>query len=139
MVIDMAEYLLDTDICIALIKNKGGIREKVIEVGRRKCCVSSMTLAELYYGAAKSERAEHYDDVSFVASIFEVVPIDPSLERYGRTKWLLEKQGNPLDDFDLLIGTSAVERGLVMVTHNQRHYLRIPNIQLEDWFSEREA
>ena len=40
MVIDMAEYLLDTDICIALIKNKGGIREKVIEVGRRKCCVS---------------------------------------------------------------------------------------------------
>lgn len=132
----MSKYLLDTDICIALIKNRGGIREKIIEVGFGNCCVSDITLAELYYGAAKSERPEHYDDVAFIAGHFEVVPIGPSLKEYGRTKWILEKQGTPLGDFDLLIGTSSVQQNLIMVTHNQRHYARIPDIQLEDWFLE---
>ena len=132
----MPKYLLDTDICIALIKNKGRIREKVIEVGRGNCFVSDITIAELYYGAAKSERPEHYDDVAFIASHFGVLSIDSSLEAYGRIKWNLEKNGVPLDDFDLLIGASAIGMGLVMVTHNQKHYMRIPNIHLEDWYVE---
>ena len=131
--IEMAKYLLDTDICIAMFKNRGGVRAKIIEVGRWNCCVSDITLAELYYGAAKSERPEYVDDVAFIVSHFEILPIHSSLARYGQTKWMLQKQGCPLDDFDLLIGTSAVEQDLIMVTHNQRHYARIPNIQLEDW------
>ena len=61
---EMAKYLLDTDTCIAMFKKRGGVREKIIEVGCRNCCVSDITLAELYYGAAKSERPEHIDDVA---------------------------------------------------------------------------
>ena len=61
---EMAKYLLDTDTCIAMFKNRGGVREKIIEVGCRNCYVSDITLAELYYGAAKSERPEHIDDVA---------------------------------------------------------------------------
>ena len=48
------KYILDTNVCISLLKGKGGVRNKVIEVGMENCYVSEITLAELYYGAAKS-------------------------------------------------------------------------------------
>ena len=128
-------YLLDTNICIALIKGVHGVREKVIEAGLENCLVSDITIAELYYGAAKSERPEHFDDVDFIVEHFEMLSIDPALERYGRLKHELEKQGQLIDDFDLLIGAVAKESGLVMVTHNTRHFSHIPDLMIEDWMS----
>lgn len=53
----MAKYLLDTNICISLLKDKYGIREKVLDVSFEKCYVSEVTIAELYYGAAKKQQA----------------------------------------------------------------------------------
>jgi len=126
-------YLLDTNICIALIKGVHGVREKVIEAGLENCLVSDITIAELYYGAAKSERPEHFYDVDFIVEHFEMLSIDPALERYGRLKHELEKQGQPIDDFDLLIGAVAKESELVMVTHNTRHFSHIPDLVIEDW------
>ena len=129
-------YLLDTNICIALLKGVHGVREKVIEVGIENCLVSDITIAELYYGAAKSERQEHFDDVDFIVEHFGMLSIDPSLERYGRLKHELEKLGQPIDDFDLLIGAVAKESDLVMVTHNIRHFSHIPDLVIEDWLEQ---
>lgn len=129
------QYLLDTNICIALIKGLSGVREKIIEVGIENCFVSDITVAELYYGAAKSERAEHFEDVDFIIEHFEMLSIDPALETYGRLKHQLEKRGMPIDDFDLLIGAIAKQSNLILVSHNVRHFSHIQELEIEDWLT----
>ena len=89
----------------------------------------------MYYGAAKSERPEHFEDVDFIVQHFEILSIDPALEAYGRLKYQLEKQGQPIDDFDLLIGAIAKQSSLILVTHNTRHFSHIPELMIEDWLS----
>ncbi len=133
MVNENPKYLLDTDICIMMIKDKGNIRKQVIKAGMSNCYVSDITIAELYYGAFKSERREHFEDVAFVVNHFEILPIYPSLEVYGNLKYTLEKAGTPIADFDLLIGATAVNNGLKMVTNNKKHFSRIPGIDLVYW------
>ncbi len=88
----MAKYLLDTNICISLLKDKYGIREKVLDVSFEKCYVSEVTIAELYYGAAKSNRPEHFDDVDNIKGMFKVLPMYPSLKLYGKLKAELEQK-----------------------------------------------
>ena len=129
------QYLLDANICIALIKGIAGVREKIIGVGLENCFVPDIAIAELYYGAAKSERTEHFEDVDFIVQHFEMLSVDPALETYGRLKHQLEKQGQPIDDFDLLIGAVAKQSGLVLVTHNLKHFARIPDLEMEDWLA----
>lgn len=129
-----AQYLLDTNICISLLKNKHGIREKVIAVEPKNCFISEITIAELYYGAAKGERkAERAKDVEFIAGKFDILPICPALELFGSLKAELETDGNRIDDFDILIGSTALANNLVMVTDNEKHLARLPNIKIENW------
>ena len=130
------QYLLDTNICIALIKNAPDVREKIIRVGIENCLIPDIAVAELYYGAAKSERPEHFDDVDFIVQHFEMLSIDPALETYGRLKHELEMAGRPIDDFDLLIGAVAKQSTITLVTHNTRHFSHMPGIVLEDWIVE---
>ncbi len=129
------QYLLDTNICIALIKGHLGIRAKILAIGLENCFVPDISIAELYYGAAKSERPEHFEDVDFIVQHFEILSIDPALEAYGRLKYQLEKQGQPIDDFDLLIAAIAKQSSLILVTHNTRHFSHIPELMIEDWLS----
>ena len=127
------KYLLDTNTCISLLKNVNGIRAKIIAVGMDECCVSEITIAELYYGAAKSGRTQHYDDVRFIQDHFEILPIQPALDLFGRNKYALEAKGMRIDDFDLLIASTAIFNNLTVVTHNTKHFNRIQNLQVEDW------
>lgn len=98
-----------------------------------ECCISEITLAELYYGAAKSGRAKHYADVKFIQEHFEVLPIKPVLKLFGQNKYTLEAKGMRIDDFDLLIASTALFNNLTIVTHNTKHFNRIQNLQVEDW------
>ena len=129
----MAKYLLDTDICISMFKDKHGVREKIMDVSPKRCFVSEITIAELFYGAAKSGREEHFEDVDHVIKLFKVLPVYPALNFYGRLKADLERKGQRLDDFDLLIASTAIVNNMVMVTSNSRHFGRIEDIVLEDW------
>ncbi|MBO7571857.1 MAG: PIN domain-containing protein [Bacteroidales bacterium] len=120
--------------CIFLLKRKFGIEEHINKVGQERCCISVVTLAELYYGAVKSDRAEErMRDVDLISSNFLVLPIDNVIETYGKNKAYLERSGMSIDDFDLLIGSTATNYDLVMVTENTKHFERIPNIKLENW------
>ena len=131
---DVKRFLLDTNICISLLKNKYGIREKIIEVEPKNCFVSEITIAELYYGASKSNnREERIKDVEFIATKFDVLPIFPALELFGDIKAKLEADGNRIDDFDILIGTTALVNNMVVVTDNIKHLERLPNINIENW------
>lgn len=129
----MKQYLLDTNICISMFKNKQGIREKILDVSLTNCFVSEITLAELFYGAAKSGREEYFKDVEMVIRMFKVLPVYPCLRLYGGMKAELEAKGMRIDEFDLLIGATAVFNKMVMVTSNVKHFERIPEIQIENW------
>ena len=129
----MAQYLLDTDVCIELIKHNERVLDKVEIVGADHCFVTEITIAELFYGAAKSGRPEQFNDVECILQSFDLKPLLPSLRLYGENKAILEDKGQMIGEFDLLIGSCAVHNNLVMVTSNLKHFDYIPNITLEDW------
>ena len=129
----MAKYILDTDTCIELFKHNNKVLDKIDMVGRQNCFVTEITIAELFYGAAKSNNPKHFQDIGFILQSFELLPIFPSLKLYGTIKALLESQGNRIDEFDLLIGACAVYNNCVTVTSNIKHFSHIPNLQIEDW------
>ena len=129
----MRKYLLDTNIVISMFRNRHNVRGRILETGTENCYISEITVAELFYGASKSGRQENFDDVENLLKKFTVVPIFPALRLYAENKAKLEKTGRSIDDFDLLIGSSAVFNDMVAVTNNTKHFERIPNIRLEDW------
>lgn len=128
------KFLLDTNICISLLKNKYGIREAIIKANPKNCFVSEITIAELYFGASKSERkTERLKDVDFIVERFKILPIFPTLQLFGDIRATLEQQGTRIDDFDILIGATAIVNNLGMVSDNVKHLGRLPNIEIENW------
>lgn len=129
----MVQYLLDTDICVELFRHNERVIKKIEAAGKENCFISEITIAELFYGAATSGREDNFADVQRVQSLFEVVPLRPSLRLYGINKASLHAKGLSVGEFDLLIGSCAVFNNLTMVTSNLKHFTHIPDIQLEDW------
>ena len=130
----MDQYLIDTDICINFLKGKFGIIDKVKEVGIENCYISEITIAELTFGAYKSTNFQkHILEVKKMEILFEIVPIYGSINKYGEERVRLQKGGNLIPDFDLLIGTTAVTNDLIMVTNNEKHLSRISGIVIENW------
>jgi tRNA(fMet)-specific endonuclease VapC len=84
-----------------------------------------------------SERIdENVRSVNEFASKMGILPIFNSLDLYAEEKARLRKQGRLIDDFDLLIGCSAIKNGLILVTNNESHFERIRNIKMENWIKE---
>lgn len=127
-------YLLDTNIVIFLFKGQFQLDEKIDSVGNNNCFISEISLAELLYGAEKSNRPEYHNNLiaTFLQKI-QVLPIFGTLDIYAKEKARLEKAGTRLDDFDLLIGATAIGNDLTLVTNNTAHFKRMDNINLEDW------
>lgn len=130
----MNQYLLDTNICIYYIKGLYDLKSKFEEVGPENCFISEITLAELKFGVAKSEAKKKNQKAleNFLSGI-QILPIFPALDIYAEEKARLQKAGKIIDDFDLLIGATAVSFDLTMVTNNTSHFSRIKEIVLEDW------
>lgn len=130
------KYLLDTNAVIGMMKKQHGLQQRILDAGLDQCTISEITLAELYVGVYKGNDKRQIAEVEAVKRLFKILPITNSLELYASIRAKLEKEGNRLDDFDLLIGTTAVYHNMSLITHNTKHFDRIPSIQLEDWESE---
>ncbi|MCC5926522.1 MAG: type II toxin-antitoxin system VapC family toxin [Bacteroidetes bacterium] len=130
----MNQYLLDTNVCIYFIKGLHDLKTKFAEVGPENCFISEITLAELKFGVEKSQaKTKNSKALEIFLSGIQVIPILPALDIYASEKARLQKVGQIIDDFDLLIGASAVAFDLVMVTNNYKHFNRIKGISVEDW------
>ena len=131
----MEQYILDTNICIALLKNQYGIREKIKSVGLSNCYISVLTIGELYYGAYNIPNvAKHLKDVNVIIGLFCRINVsDLVMNVFGRIKADLSKKGMRIDDVDLLIGASALSNGYVLVSDNTKHLMRIPDIRITNW------
>lgn len=128
-------YLLDTCICIALLKKNPTIIQRLREVGTHNCKISDITLAELYFGAFKSGKEKHFNDVSEISKLFDIFPIQ-YMRKYGEIRWELEKRGLRIGDMDMFIAATALEEDLILVTGNVKHFERIPGLKIENWMTE---
>jgi len=133
----LKQFLLDTNICIFFLRGKYDIDRTIEIVGIENCFVSEITIAELKFGAENSNNpVENNKTVNEFQEKFDVLPIFSSLDLYAKEKARLRKQGNTLDDFDLLIGATAITNGLTLVTNNTSDFKRLQGIATEDWTQE---
>jgi len=116
------------------MKGKFELESKFDQATVENCFISEMTLAELKFGVEKSEKPEKNKQAldNFLTGV-QILPIFHSLDLYAKEKARLQKEGIPIDDFDLLIGVTSVTHQLIMVTNNINHFNRISGIKLEDW------
>jgi tRNA(fMet)-specific endonuclease VapC len=130
--------MLDTDTCIALIKRQPErLRRKLSGKSPGQVGVSSITLAELQLGVARSSRsAEAASALSEFLFAFEVAPFDEAAcAEFGPTMAALLRKGTPIGPFDALIAAHALSLGATLVTHNRREFARVPSLRLEDWLA----
>ena len=128
-------YLLDTDTCIYWLKGNEDIEEKVLKIGIPKIYISFVTLSELYYGAYKSRRVEqNLANIGILKSKLHLMDSNVSVcDFFGRLKAMLEKNGEIIDDADLLIAACALDINATLVTNNEKHFKRIKELKVQNW------
>ena len=131
------KYLLDTNIVIYFLKGKHNLVQKFDLIGFENLYISEITVAELKFGVAKSNSPnKNRLIVNELIKRFKLISIYNSLDVFATEKARLQRAGTIVDDFDLLIGSTAVSHAMVMVTNNEKHFNRLHNIQLENWTNE---
>lgn len=133
------QYLLDTNILIDILNGNPEVMEKLAHVGTQKCCMSTISLHELYYGAqlAREKKEEYFikemNKISRLLEDIDVHPLAADGKNYAEIKHLLKEQGNMIDDFDIIIAGQAISEGLIVVTDNIKHFNRISGLKVENW------
>lgn len=128
-------YLLDTCVCVFLMRNKFNIGKKIEEIGVRNCCISEITVAELLFGAVWSGNENNLRLTQGFCRDIEVIPVGNCLMEYATQKAALRREGNIIDDFDLLIGVTALSNGMTLVTDNVKHFERLSKLTVVNWIS----
>jgi len=128
-------YLLDTNICIFFLRGKLNLDEIIKEKGLENCYISEVTVMELRFGAENSDDpVKSHKAVDAFLNGLTIIPIFGCIKLYAKEKVRLRKIGKPMhDEFDLLIGVTAIEHKLTLVTDNSKHFSQLAGIKLENW------
>ena len=131
----MLEYMLDTNICIYVIKNRPAALGERFDQLAEALCISTITLGELLYGAEKSaRRSQNLQVVEQFTARLEVMPFSlKAAAHFGQIRAELARLGTPCGAYDMLIGAHARSEGLVLVTNNVREFLRISGLRVDNW------
>ncbi len=128
--------ILDTNICIYIIKQRPPeVLDHFQDYQVGDIAISSVTLAELRYGVAKSQ----YQDKNAKALDEFIIPLEilsfdeGATLAYGEIRATLERLGTPIGSMDLLIAAHAVSLGVTLVTNNIREFIRVPELKVIDW------
>jgi tRNA(fMet)-specific endonuclease VapC len=129
-------FLLDTNICIYLIKKKPApVLSRLTGHAFSEIGISTITLSELEYGIYKSSQPfrNRIALAEFLAP-FDIFAFDDSAAlEYGRVRWDLERRGKPIGGMDLLIAAHALSIRRVLVTNNEREFGRVPGLEVQNW------
>ena len=129
--------LLDTNVCIHIIRRRPqAVLRRFEDYGIGEVGISSVTVAELRYGAEKSSRPkQNLEALGRFLLPLEVLAFgEEAAAAYGRVRATLEKVvGTPIGPLDTLIAAHAVSMGVMLVTNNTREFQRVPDLEVEDW------
>ncbi len=130
------KYMLDTNICIFIIKNKPEtVIRKFMEYDAGDICISAITYAELVHGVEKSAaREKNRIALTVFLSEIQIIPFDDAAaQAYGAVKAELQRRGTPIGPLDTLIAAHAKALKVVLVTNNTREFSRVDGLVVEDW------
>ena len=130
----MAEYMLDTDTVSFALRGQGRVASRLLKHSPSQVCISSITLAELRFGAERRRsRQLHRLIGTFVQSV-EVAAFDQrAADRFGTVASSLARRGTPIGALDTLMAAHALSLGLIFVTNNTKHFARVPGLSTENW------
>ncbi len=128
-------YLLDTDTIVSLLRGNHAIADQITSVGEDHIATTVINLAELYFGAFNSTRVDHnLRVVDEFRMATRVLGLDTGAAvLFGKIKAGLRREGNLVNDSDLMIASVALSTHSVLVTNNVRHFNRIQGLVLENW------
>ena len=130
----MAQYILDTDISSYLIRGDHGTVTKKFSELYDSCAISSITAAELQYGARTRNNKQLTQKVKAFCDLVEIIPWDEDAAKaYAKLRVELETSGTPIGNMDMLIAASALARKAVLVTNNTEHFSRVKDLKLGNW------
>jgi tRNA(fMet)-specific endonuclease VapC len=135
-----ARYLLDTNICIYIAKhNPPEVRERFARHAARELAMSVVTLGELRFGAEKSQSRERaLASIQTLTSLITVAPLPEAAgEHYGQIRAVLQAGGQIIGNNDLWLAAHARAAGWILVTNNEREFVRVPGLQVENWVAGR--
>lgn len=125
--------ILDTDHCIAILRQKLDLSDRVAP--DEDLFITSITVAELIHGANRSlHREDNLTRLEVLFAALTVLPFDEMAgRRFGHLRAELEAKGEPLDDLDLQIASIALDHSLPLATNNIKHFKRVQELRLENW------
>lgn len=129
-------YLLDTNICIYIINNRPEyVRAKLKRIDNRAIYLSTISFAELQYGAYKSSKPQNSKQalLDFVKPFTFLDFTTEDAEAFGAIRAYLEKKGTVIGAYDMQIAAQAMTRNLILITNNSREFRRMPSLKLENW------
>ncbi len=131
------QYLLDTNICVFFLRGKMNLDKVIKEKGRQNCFISEITVLELRFGAENSQDTQKsHKAVDLFTNGISIIPISTCIKKYAKEKVRLRKIGKPMhDEFDLLIGVTALENKLTLVTDNEKDFVNIKGLKIENWIN----
>ena len=131
----MLEYMLDSNICIYVIKNRPAALRERFDKFAEALCISTITLGELLYGVEKStRRSQNLQAVEEFTTRLEVLPFSAkAAAHFGQIRAELARAGRPCGAYDMLIAAHARSEGLVLITNNVREFQRMPGLRLKNW------
>ena len=133
----MIKYLLDTNIVIYVIKRRPPEVLSTFNQHASRMAISSVTLAELIYGAEKSQNvSQNLEAVEEFVSHLDVLHYDEkAAQHYGEIKAELERSGKVIGVNDLHIAAHARSQGLILVSNNLKEFNRVPHLATENWIN----
>ena len=130
------DYILDTNICIYIIKRKPqSVFSRLNEISSKRIFISALTVAELEYGVRKSATPKKNETaLTEFLEPFTILDFDSrAAVEYGTIRYDLEKSGLPIGSLDLLIAAHAKSLNLILVTNNESEFRRVANLTVENW------
>lgn len=130
----MPTYMLDTDTVSYALRGHGRVGDRILEHRPSELCISSVTLAELRYGAELKGSEKLHRLIHTFVSNFPLVQLDAAAaDAFGTVAAKLTRSGIPIGPLDTLLAAHALSLGSTLVTNNSRHFERVEGLKIESW------
>jgi tRNA(fMet)-specific endonuclease VapC len=131
-------FLLDTNICIFALRGHAAVLGRLTTYAPGDLAVSTITLAELWFGACKSRQPKRMRRLQdfFVEPLHVFAFTTEAAEEYADIRFCLERRGKPIGERDQMIAAIARAHQRILVTNNTREFGRVPRLTTEDWSEE---